>query len=195
MHLPSQVKAQSGYEFTPEERDANLKIILQAKAINPTHEAVMMLEADTLSTSSEAKIDDAIAIVDKLISQSDKDDSIPLVIKANILTQKAFMELGMAQQTQQKVYALLAQSTFKSVEELYEQAIAVEPDAAVEAMTQHAHFKTMIGEDIVGSEKLVRKALSVARSKDEAQELSQLLVLTSAQLAAIEELNSHATSS
>jgi len=171
-----------------------MKIIQQAKAINPSHESVMMLEADTLSTSSEGKIDEAIAIVDKLISQSDKDDSIPLVIKANILTQKAFMELGMAQQTGQQIYALLAQSTFKSVEELYEQAISVEPDAAVEAMTQHAHFKTMIGEDIAGSEKLVKKALSVARSKDEAQELSQLLVLTSAQLSAIAELNSHAES-
>jgi len=165
--MPQQIKAQQSIEVTPEERAANAVLIEQAKAISPSHESVMMLEADALPF--EGKIEEAIELVDKIIAHADKDDSIPLVIKANVLTQKAFLEMHQAQQTGQQFFAELAQETFKSVGELYEQAIAAEPDAAVEAMTQHAHFKTMVGEDVAGSEKLVRRALQVARSKDEAQ--------------------------
>jgi thioredoxin-like negative regulator of GroEL len=112
------------------------------------------------------------------MKDSDPGDSIPMVIKGNILIQRALYDLTNNPQDQSIVQR--SQKVFKDVEGLYEQAIKIEPNG-VEALIQYAHMMNMTGQTEVG-EKLVNDAIPHARSRDELIELSQLLALTKSQI-------------
>lgn len=69
-----------------EDRDQCVKCMKAAKMLAPTHESVMVLEADMLAM--EEKINDALNVVDVVIQQADVNDGVPYVIKANFIAQK-----------------------------------------------------------------------------------------------------------
>lgn len=65
---------------------------------------------------------------DEVILLSDKSDSIPYVIKANVMMQKALMEMQMAQMQQSQQLLAAAQNTMREVEGIFNEAIAIEPN-------------------------------------------------------------------
>lgn len=180
----SQTKAQAGTmvteEIQKEDHNRVQSSIREAIIISPKHESVIMLQADLLS--NEGDIPKAFEILDELVRKCDPEDSIPIVVKANILTRKAIDDLQKANGNQDLM--LEFQQRIKDVEALYEKAIEIEPNG-VEAMSQYASLKTMFGLDNVGCQKLVKSALENARTRDEVQELSQLLLITTAQFDAM----------
>jgi hypothetical protein len=139
-----------------------------------------MIEADVIS--SEGNFPKALEIIDALIKISDPEDGIPLVIKANIFTRKAMEDLQVDPSNQQLL--LKFKQEIKDIEQIYEKSIEIEPNG-VEALSQYASVKTMFCEDFIGGQKLVKSALENARTRDEVQELSQLLLLTTSQLNAM----------
>jgi hypothetical protein len=66
---------------------------------------------------------------------------------------------------------------------VFERALEVEPNS-VEALFRCAHFKTMLG-DFNGALEVSSKALGLARSKEEMEELKKLFTMTSAQVEAM----------
>ena len=67
---------------------------------------------------------------DEVILLSDKSDSIPYVIKANVMMQKALMEMQMAQMQQSQQLLAAAQNTMREVEGIFNEAIAIEPNGS-----------------------------------------------------------------
>ncbi len=73
------------------------------------------------------------------------------------------------------------------MDKLYEQALVLDPNA-IEVMAQHAQLKSLIMQDFEGAVVLLTRALPLARSSDEVQELSQLLVMNQAQAKAFADM-------
>ena len=71
---------------------------------------------------------------------------------------------------------------------MYVQGTDVEPNA-IELLNQYAQFSSMIG-DIPTAVRLLKNALPLARTKDDVQDLTQLLYMNEAQLKAIETIRS-----
>jgi hypothetical protein len=69
-----------------------------------------------------------------------------------------------------------AQGIFKEVEDLYREAMKIEP-AGLEGVAQLAQLKSMLG-DMDAALELSVDALTKARTRDEIQELSQVNTLT-----------------
>ena len=176
VHLLNHTKAVIGLQMSEDDVSRNERSITEAKRMCPDHESVRILESDT--KASTGAFDEALAIVDALIKDSDPSDSIPTVIKGNILTQKAIFALQNNPHSQSVVDD--SRQIFKDVEALYEQAVKIEPNG-LEALIQHAHMMNMIGQNDAG-EKLIHQAIPHARTRDELIELCQLLALTTAQI-------------
>lgn len=176
IHILSQTKAMMGLFVTEDDNNRNEISIAEAKNISPTHDSVRILESD--SKASVGSFDEALAIIEELIKDSDPGDSIPLVVKGNLLTQRAVYELTNSQGNPSVIEQ--SRQVFKDVEEIYEHALKIEPNG-VEALIQHAHMMNMTGQNEAG-EKLVNEAIPYARSRDELIELCQLLALTRAQI-------------
>ena len=176
VHILSQTKIMMGSVITEDDSRRNEQSIAEAKRICPNHESVRILESD--SKASSGSFDEALETIDEMMKDSDPGDSIPMVIKGNILIQRAIYDLTNNPQDQSIVQR--SQKVFKDVEGLYEQAIKIEPNG-VEALIQYAHMMNMTGQTEVG-EKLVNDAIPHARSRDELIELSQLLALTKSQM-------------
>lgn len=59
---------------------------MEAKALFPAQEDVLMLDAE--SAASEGQFDSALEMMDSVVSSSDPTDSLSTIIKGNILMQK-----------------------------------------------------------------------------------------------------------
>lgn len=60
--------------------------VSEAKALFPSQEDVLMLDAE--SAASEGLFDEALEMMDSVVSSADPSDSMSTIIKANILMQK-----------------------------------------------------------------------------------------------------------
>jgi hypothetical protein len=151
----------------------------------------------------------------QVLKKADKGDSMPVVIKANVLMQKAFARLN-ASPTEENINE--AQQILTDVQHWYQKAIETEGNA-LEAMAQVrrallrffffsftsyapnsppppfsslcpaqcAQLKSMLGllDEAV---ELTMCALSHARNREEIQELMQLMIYTRAQAKAAKEI-------
>ena len=176
VNVLSQTKVIMGLVITEDDSKRNEQSIAEAKRICPNYDTVRLLECD--SKASAGSFDEALEIIDEIMKVSDPGDSIPIVVKANTLIQRAIYDISNNPQDPSTVQR--SQQVFKDVEGLYEQAIKVEPNG-VEALIQYAHMMNMTGQTEVG-EKLVNEAIPHARCRDELIELSQLLALTKSQI-------------
>lgn len=186
VHVISQTKVQMGQTPSDAELEKVSAFIQEAKMLAPLHESVIMLDADLLSINGDTE--GALSRCDEVILLSDGSDSIPYVIKANVMMQKALLQMQMAQMQQSQQMMAAAQATMREVEDIFSQAIQIEPNG-LEAFAQYAQLKSMLGELDV-SLTYLEKAISNARSKDEVQELCVMKAQTLAQQAAIEEYKS-----
>ena len=157
---------------TEEDMARNRISIEKAKKMNPDHDAVIMLEAE--QTSSEVNVDEALKVLNKAMAGANGSNNISLIMaKASVLTSKAFMDM------QNPAAMMLVQATLGEVTELYTKALEIEPNA-IEVMAQFAQLKSMVLGDLDSAVALLQKALPSARSRDEVQELSQLLAMNEA---------------
>ena len=60
--------------------------VAEAKLLFPQHEEVLMLDAEAVA--SEGQFDEALSMMDVIVSASDPSDTMSKIIKANILMQK-----------------------------------------------------------------------------------------------------------
>jgi tetratricopeptide (TPR) repeat protein len=183
VHVISQTKVQMGQPPSDAELEKVSSYIQDAKRLSPLNENVIMLDADLLSINGES--DAALARCDEVILLSDKTDSVPYVIKANVMMQKAMMEMQMAQSQQSQQLMARAQQTMAEVDGIFQEAIKIEPNG-LEAFAQYAQLKSMMGE-LDTSLEFLERALVNSRSKDEVQELCVMKVQTVSQKAAVEE--------
>lgn len=65
---------------------------------------------------------------DEVILLSDKSDSVPYVIKANVMMQKAMMQMQYAQNTRSEQAMYEAQATMAEVDKIFSEAINIEPN-------------------------------------------------------------------
>jgi lipopolysaccharide biosynthesis regulator YciM len=156
----------------------------EAKGLDPSNETIALMEVDMIA--GEGNYDTAMELLDGVASTCDADDGIPHVVRANIIAQRAFMELQTAQMTGNMQLAQNAQTSFGQASAAYDDALKAEP-VCVEALTQYAQLKQMLG-DPMGAVDLVEKAINYGRSRDEVQELCQLYLMAHAQKVAFQEL-------
>mmetsp|Transcript_29242 Transcript_29242/g.27997 ORF Transcript_29242/g.27997 Transcript_29242/m.27997 type:complete len:531 (+) Transcript_29242:2-1594(+) len=180
VQILSQLSQQSGQAGSLKDQERIKICVMEAKTLFPKHEAVLMLEADLLS--SEGAADEALEIIDGVMATSDQGDTMPLIVKANILMQKGFATLN--ESAGEKMAE--AQAVFQEVQKMYQRAIDSEQNA-LEAMAQSAQLKCMLGE-MKQAYVLTTLALSYARNREEALELSSLNFFTKAQARAEIEL-------
>ena len=62
---------------------------------------------------------------------------------------------------------------FKGVETYYQQALTIEPNG-IEVLAQYAQYKNMVSGDFEGAVVMLKKAVPLSRSRDEALELCQV---------------------
>eukprot|EP01038_Epipyxis_sp_PR26KG_P007167 gene7167-9770_t len=176
IHIRAQTKTQVGEATTEEDMESNNAAVLKAKKLFPNHESIKLLEADMLSI--EGRIDEAKEKIDEVVAAGGN-DVLPLIIKASILTNQAvmMMQSGMTPTT--------AQSYIKEAEELYIQALAMDP-TSVEVLAQYSQLKSMILGDYENAVEMLKKSIDYARSRDEMMELQNLLVMNQTQLDALQ---------
>ena len=162
---------------TEEDMVRNRACIDKAKTLFPAHENVVTLEAE--QASSDGNVNEALSILDKAAQTAGNAANISLIIaKASVLTSKAFMDM------QNPGAMMMVQATLGDVQDLYKKALEIEPNA-IEVMAQFAQLKSMVLGDLDSAVALLKQALPLARSRDEVQELCQLLAMNEAQLNAI----------
>jgi hypothetical protein len=69
---------------------------------------------------------------------------------------------------------------------LYLQGMSLEPNA-IELLNQYAQFCSMVG-DIPKAVELLKASLPLARTRDDVQDLNQLLIMNETQLKVIEDV-------
>ena len=133
--------------------------------------------------SIEGDYDGALRLVSEAQKLPDIDGIQCTLIKANVLTTKVFMELNQGPTANPAIVKPL----LEDIDQMYGSALA-EEENALEVMAQWAQLKSLLTGDFQGAVTLLRKAVPLARSTAEAQELNQLLVMNEAQLKAMTEL-------
>lgn len=129
--------------------------------------------------SNEGRSEEALSLLDR---KKNKDSDVTvMLIRASVLTTKAFADMS------NPSAMMLVQAQLGEVAQLYARALEIDP-MAVEIMAQFAQLKSMILGDLQGAVDLLKRALPLARSRDEVQELCQLLAMNEAQLIAINNL-------
>ena len=88
-----------------------------------------------------------------------------------------------AQVTQDQTLAMEAQESLRDINGVFDEALSIEP-TSVEALFRYAHFKSMLG-DFNAALEYASKALALARSKDEIEELKKLTIMSAAQVNAV----------
>lgn len=162
---------------TEEDMVRNRAFIERAKMLFPNHESVITLEAEQVS--SDGNVEEALRVLDKASQNGNNATNISLILaRASVLTSKAFMDM------QNPGAMLMVQATLGDVQELYKKALEIEPNA-IEVMAQFAQLKSMVLGDLDNAVAMLKQALPLARSRDEVQELCQLLAMNEAQLNAI----------
>lgn len=161
--------------------------ITQAKAVFPDHESVLLMEAEQLS--QEGDFTAAFHLLEKAKRRArrsqhrhiDVDHDVTfLVTRASILTAQAFGEMA-----QNGIETSL--TLFQEVDQLYTHALEIEPNA-IEVMAQLAQLKSMLQGDVAKSLELLQRALPLARSREEVQDLLMMLVMNEAQVNAVQEM-------
>jgi tetratricopeptide (TPR) repeat protein len=190
VHILSQVKSHLNQENTEEEFERIRVNVTEAKLLFPEKLSVLLLEADQMQ--SEGKVEESLILLEKAVAVAEAcGDGKSMVdvtlIKASALTSQAFSVLQNPATANNPVEVQKAQQTFRDVDKLYDDALIVDPNA-IEVMAQHAQLKSLIMQDFEGAVVLLERALPLARSSDEVQELSQLLVMNQAQAKALEDL-------
>lgn len=176
-------------ELTPTEEDqAKCRACIQAlKLSNPQHEALLLLEAEQLS--HEGEIEGALQLLDKAkrrLRQKRRDqdpeasDSAYMVAKASVLSAQAFAAMGAGQMAE-------AQGLFLEVNQLYTAALVLEP-TAIEVMAQQAQLAGMVFGDFDTAVNLLQRAQPLYRSKEELQDLAQMLLTFEANQKALKKL-------
>jgi len=164
-------------EQTPSDEDnAKCRACIQAsKLLDPEHDSVMLLEAEQLS--HEGDVEGALALLDKVkrrlrvkkrMADPESEDVVYMVAKASVLSAQAFMLLGQGQMAE-------AHSVFSEVDSLYKAALVLDP-TAIEVMAQQAQLRSMIFADFDDAVRLIEQALPLFRSRDELQDILQMLV-------------------
>ena len=141
--------------------------------------------------SAEGQSAEALALVEEAHRTTLKGDVTPLVMKASILCTQVLIELQTAAPpTSKEEYDAMQEKTkesFQGVESYYEQALLLEPNG-IEVLAQYAQYKNMVSGDFQGAVSMLQRAVPLSRSRDEAIELCQLLVMNEAQWEAIQEM-------
>jgi tetratricopeptide (TPR) repeat protein len=125
---------------------------------------VLLLEVEQLVLENDT--DTAIKLVEKANKSGNYDEFIILNMRATIQTHLAFMAFhtGNPQAIQH------AQSLFEEINALYTKALELDPES-LEVKAQFAQLKSMVFGDLESSNSLLKDALSIARSRDEVQDL------------------------
>jgi tetratricopeptide (TPR) repeat protein len=193
VHILTQVKAQLGEAPTAEESQRNINSVAEAKKLYPKKLSVLLMEAEQLQMQgqleeSQSILDSAVSIASK---SGDKKSVVDVtLLRASGLTSQAFATLQNPASGQFEVQR--AQNTFQEVETLYKNALEID-GTAIEVMAQYAQLKSMIMGDFDGAVELLTRALPLARSSDEVQELCQLLVMNEAQAKTVAALQQAST--
>lgn len=193
VHILTQVKGQLGDQPTPAETIRNKNSVAEAKLLYPKKLSVLLMEAEQLQMQgnlekSQTILDSAVSIASK---SGDKKSVVDVtLLRASGLTSQAFATLQNPSSGQTEIQK--AQATFQEVEDLYKNALVID-GTAIEVMAQYAQLKSMIIGDFDGAVELLTKALPLARSSDEVQELCQLLVMNEAQAKTVAALQKAAT--
>jgi hypothetical protein len=141
----------------------------------PSNINTQLLQADQKASDGDTLA--ALTIVDKVVEE-ETTYAVPLVIKGNFMTQAALTEL---QETRNPANI---QRVFAEVEELYKKAIELEPHSQ-EAPMNYAHLKCFMG-DLAGARDLIEGLVPGLRTREEAQDVFQLLLLYRSQCKAHE---------
>lgn len=146
-----------------------MKCAGEANSLDPENDTVLLMEADLAASTGD--IQRATELCEKVRLRADSDDGIPYVIQANLLTQQAFMYMSSGNESMM----YLAQNNLKEASETYEKALQINPNC-IEALTQFAQLQQLLGDADRGCA-LIERALKLGRSKDEVQEMSQVINL------------------
>lgn len=178
-------------QHTSEEDSARCReSITAAKAVFPEHDSVLLMEAEQLSQEGDSSA--ALHLLEKAKRRArrsqhrhiDVDQDVTFIVtRASVLTAQAFSE--MANNGVETGLAL-----FGEVTKLYEHALEIEPNA-IEVMAQLAQLKSMLSGDVGTSVELLQRALPLARSREEVQDLTLMLVVNEAQHKAVLEMQAY----
>ena len=133
--------------------------------------------------SIEGDTDGALKLVTAAELLPEIDAVACMLIKANIITTKTYTEM----QTASGGDPAVVRPLLEEVDALYGAALEQEANA-IEVMAQWAQLKSMLTGDFKGAVELLQRAVPLARSAAEVQELNQLLVMNESQLKAMTEL-------
>eukprot|EP00918_Siedleckia_nematoides_P098046 GHVU01214695.1.p1 GENE.GHVU01214695.1~~GHVU01214695.1.p1 ORF type:complete len:783 (+),score=153.53 GHVU01214695.1:348-2351(+) len=178
IHLLASTKGLAGAMHTPEDVANCEEYVETAKRIDASNKTLSLLAIDVLAMGE--KFEESAQLVDTFIANADKDEGVPYVMKANILTHQG-MSSAKNPADQEATFAKL-----KEAADLYDRAMEVEP-GCVEARAQACQLKCIVG-DMEAAAQLAEQVVKLARSRDEALDLEHLLLQTSSQIAALKEL-------
>jgi len=181
VHILVQSKPMVGLDMPTESDGVRANdCITQAKQLMPDNESVLLMEAELLN--NEGKTEEALAVLDSCTQRPGAlaDDCTPHFVKASIVISKA-MSIFQAPTSMEQVNE--AKEMLQNADALYQHALELEPQA-IEVLNQYAQYCSMIGE-VQRSVELLKQAIPLARTRDDVQDLNQLLILNEAQHKAI----------
>jgi tetratricopeptide (TPR) repeat protein len=133
------------------------------------------------------KFDEAVACCEAAVESASSGkvnrDASALVVMSSAKIQMAMVAMQAAHYAGDQSAVSAAQASLGEIHKVFERALEIEP-AGVEALFRYAHFKSMLG-DFTGALELASRALTLARSKEEMEELKKLNLMTAAQVDAI----------
>lgn len=175
VNILTHTKAAMEQQSTDEDNAKCRACIQSAKLLDPEHDSVMLLEAEQLS--HEGDVDGALALLEKVkrrlrvkkrIADPEASDVVFMVAKASVLSAQAFQLLQQGNMAE-------AHNVFSEVDNLYKAALVLDP-TAIEVMAQQAQLRSMIFADFDEAVRLIEQALPLFRSRDELQDILQMLV-------------------
>lgn len=184
IHLMGQTKGLTGVPQTEDDIVKCKNYMDLAIIVEPDHPQVIMLRGDVLAM--EDRFDEAMIQIERLIYIANKDDGIPYVMKANMLTHQGMKYLTEFQEKQDPTLYQKALDFFKEAGELYDNALKVESQC-VEALAQACQLKCLLGE-YESAAAYAEKAVPLARTADELNDLESLRVQTTTHLAVFQEM-------
>jgi tetratricopeptide (TPR) repeat protein len=187
--LLGQTKGLAGVAQTEDDIAKCKKFVELAMAIEPKHPQVIMLRGDVFAM--EDRYDEAMAQIEGLIGAADSEDGIIFVMKANMLTHQGMKYLAEGQEQQnpalQDGLFQKAKEYLKEAGDLYEKALQVDANC-VEALAQACQLKFLLWE-FESAVAYAERAVPLARSAEELNDLESLRVQTITNLAVFKEMS------